>query len=273
MPISNKVPLLDKGWVQLVDMMGDDSAIVDAARVSVEGLSPTMKDRHLIRYLLRMKHTSPFEQVELKFRVRCPLFVARQWLRHRTANVNEISGRYTELPRDAYLPDEDRLTKQSKNNHQGSSEELVDNPMVVRSLMEAEQGMSFSTYDRYLNSDLARELSRINLPLSTYTEFMWKIDLHNFFHFVNLRMDSHAQYEIQVYAAAMLNLIRNLGLDFAIEAAEDYTFYASNMSRMELQVLKAMAEMLPNTETVIRTLASQANLSKREVEELLEKVS
>lgn len=271
MPLSNKVQLLDKGYVQLVDMMGDDGAIVDAARVSVKGLPAVSSDRKLIRHLMRSRHSSPFEHVELKFNVRCPIFVERQWFKHRTFSANSISGRYTELPRDAYLPEEPRLKVQSSHNKQGSSDLVVDNTSEIREIMESEQEAAFANYDYYLDCDLTRELARINLPLATYTEFIWKGNLHNFFHFTGLRAESHAQEEIQVYAKAMLELVRDTGrVNFAIEAFEDYRMYAKDFSRMELEALKAAVSLLP--EDTVKVIAEQLSLKGRELREFTAKL-
>jgi thymidylate synthase (FAD) len=189
--------------------MGDDTAIVQAARVSYgEGTKSYREDRSLIRYLMRHRHTSPFEMVEFKFHVKLPIFVARQWIRHRTANVNEYSGRYSVMKDEFFLPEADMLCTPASDNKQGrSSEQLpvdVANSIVTR--MEAVQKQLFNEYEGLLELNLAREIARINLPLSSYTEWYWKIDLHNLFHFLNLRLDRHAQYEIRDKAICSFGL-------------------------------------------------------------------
>lgn len=237
-----EIKCLDHGFVRLVDYMGSDSAIVQAARVSYgEGTKKISEDKSLIRYLMRNKHTSPFEMVEFKFHVKLPIFIARQWIRHRTANVNEYSGRYSEMKDECYLPEIDQLRKQGTLNKQGSSEDALtekDSLLVLES-MKRSQTDDFEKYKSYLDLGIAREISRINLPLSTYTEWYWKIDLHNLFHFLRLRLDHHAQYEIRVYGEAIAKIIKEI-VPIAYEAFEDYTLNCANFSRIELTALKAM---------------------------------
>lgn len=237
--IGKEYKCLDKGFVRLVDVMGDDNSIVQAARVSYgKGTKTLREDRALIRYLMRHSHTSPFEMVELKFHVKLPIFVARQWIRHRTANVNEYSGRYSEMRDEFYLPEPNQIHSQSSDNKQGRSDEELPENMVVDILQKMKnlQQSSYVDYLYYLDNNLARELARINLPLSTYTEWYWKIDLHNLFHFLKLRMDAHAQYEIRVYADTIAEIVKQI-LPIAYEAFEDYELHAIRFNRNELNVI------------------------------------
>jgi thymidylate synthase (FAD) len=266
-----EIKCLDKGFVRLVDYMGNDSSIVQAARVSYgQGTKTSEEDEKLIRYLMRVKHTSPFEQVELKFHVKAPIFVFRQWHRHRTASINEISGRYTELKDECFLVDIQEIKSQSKNNKQGRAEQLEDNiAQLILLSMEKEQETAFKTYSSYLENNLAKELARVNLPLSTYSEMYWKVNLHNLFHFLKLRMDSHAQKEIRVYAEALYNITKEL-VPIACKAFEDYSLYAENFSKMELSILK---ELFKDQTIKEKFLSIPSNLSKREEKELKDKLS
>lgn len=222
---------LDHGFVRLVDWMGDDTSIVQAARVSYgKGTKSVSEDTALIRYLMRNMHTSPFEMVEFKFHVKLPIFVARQWIRHRTANVNEYSGRYSEMPDEFYLPQPDQIRSQSSTNKQGRSSETIPQANEIISRMQKTQQILHDEYSDFLDMGLARELARINLPLSNYTEWYWKIDLHNLFHFLRLRLDSHAQYEIRVYADAIAKIIKQI-VPIAYQAFEDYTLNAVRFSK------------------------------------------
>lgn len=229
--------ILDKGFVRLVDFMGDDSSIVQAARVSYgKGTKKVSEDEGLIRYLMRHQHSTPFEMVEAKFHCRMPIFVARQWIRHRTANVNEMSGRYSEIPDMFYVPELDKMTKQSSNNKQGGTNEVIDHTLTYQLKMHNEQKTIYSNYQNYLGTGMRKELARINLPLSAYTEWYWKIDLHNLFHFLKLRLDSHAQYEIRVFGEAMANLIKTK-VPLAWKAFEDYQLNATKFSGLEMEAL------------------------------------
>jgi thymidylate synthase (FAD) len=242
--INKEYKCLDKGFVRLVDYMGDDDAIVQAARVSYgKGTKSVNMDRELIRYLMRHKHTSPFEMVEFKFHVKLPIFVARQWIRHRTANVNEYSGRYSEMKNEFYVPELDQLRHQSDMNRQARGDKKLDDKDSSKILkrLEKAQSLSFNDYEFFLSKDLARELARINLPLSTYTEWYWKIDLHNLLHFLRLRLDWHAQYEIQVYAEAMTKLIKPI-IPLTYQAFDDYTVNSVTFSDQELSIIKMMID-------------------------------
>jgi len=238
--LEKPIPCLDHGFVRLVDYMGNDAAIVQAARVSYgAGTKKVSEDRGLVRYLLRNVHTTPFEMCELKFHCKMPIFVARQWIRHRTANVNEYSARYSEVKDEFYLPDPDVLKKQSSENRQGRGEELTDEQKRrVLYLLRADYAQEYSTYEQLLGEiELARELARIGLSVAAYTQWYWKIDLHNLFHFLRLRLDSHAQYEIRVFAEAMARIVKD-AFPVAWEAFEDYRLKAVSFSRLEIEVLK-----------------------------------
>jgi len=247
------VPVLDHGFVRVVDYMGDDAAIVQAARVSYgRGTKKVSEDAGLIRYLMRHRHSTPFEMCEIKFHVKLPVFVARQWIRHRTANVNEYSARYSVLDREFYVPAPDQLAAQAATNRQGRGDVLA-GAEAARALrwLRDDAMQAFDHYETMLNEDetaadydpegrgLARELARMNLPLSTYTQWYWKCDLHNLFHFLSLRADPHAQYEIRVYADAMLDMVKRW-VPLAYQAFMDYRLGAVEMSAPGLAVVKRL---------------------------------
>ena len=232
--------VLDHGFVRLVDYLGGDARIVQAARVSYgEGTKTLREDGALIDYLLRNKHTSPFEQVILTFHVKMPIFVARQWIRHRTARLNEISGRYSVMRDEFYLPSPTEVRYQSRRNKQGRGEEVPEalRERVIRSLQE-EARRAYANYEDLLEEGVARELARINLPLSLYTELYWQIDLNNLFHFLRLRLDWHAQYEIRAYGDVMARLARAVA-PRAFEAFEEHMLYGGAFSRSELDILRS----------------------------------
>lgn len=243
------IECLNHGHVTLVDCMPRlvpddqtaDAAIVQAARVSYgEGTKSISEDRTLIRYLMRRSHTTPLEMVEFKFHCKMPIFVARQWIRHRTASVNEVSARYSEVKDEFYMPQVDSVCAQDKLNKQGREAEPLDT-VAVYDFQEDCAGAAKDTYGAYrrnLHDGIARELARINLPLTLYTEWYWKIDLHNLLHFLALRCDSHAQYEIRVFADAMLQLITPI-VPLTIEAWNDYHPMRGGMrlSRLEVEAL------------------------------------
>ncbi len=267
-PEGKVIPCLDKGFVRLVDSMGSDAAIVQAARVSYgAGTKKVSEDRGLIRYLMRHAHTTPFEMVEFKFHVKLPIFVARQWIRHRTANVNEYSGRYSVMQDEFYVPEAFQVRPQSLNNKQGRADETFSaaESNEIIGLLQHGQERAYDDYEALLEKNFARELARINLPVSQYTEWYWKIDLHNLFHFLRLRMDAHAQYEIRVYADAMAQIVREI-VPMAYQAFEDYALNAVRLTAPELQ---AMKRLLANTDTDILTdeALAESGLSKREMEE------
>lgn len=240
--LDKPVRVLDHGSLTLIDYMGSDKAVEQAARVSFVGSEEEQRTvqetRGLLRYLMRHRHSTPFEMVELKFHVKVPIFVWRQWVRHRTANINEISARYAQLPNDVYVPQEGDIHKQSRSNKQGRSPELVEDPGRERLSFKMEAETAYRNYNgRINNSGMAREIARINLPLSIYTEVIWKMDLHNIFHFLGLRLHSHAQYEIREYAEAMAPMVKAVA-PMAYEAFEDYRLGGMFLSRLELEALK-----------------------------------
>jgi thymidylate synthase (FAD) len=247
------VPVLDHGFVRVIDYMGDDAAVVQAARVSYgRGTRKVSEDAGLIRYLMRHRHSTPFEMAEIKFHVKLPIFVARQWIRHRTANVNEYSARYSILDREFYLPAPEHLAAQSAANRQGRGDVLEG--AEAAEVLDTLRSDAMRTYDNYatmLNEGpdgepvdparlgLARELARMNLTLNTYTQWYWKCDLYNLLHFLSLRADAHAQYEIRAYAEAMLSIVEAwVPLTFA--AFKDYRLGAATFSAGMLAVLKRM---------------------------------
>ncbi len=238
--LDKEFQVLDHGFVRLVDYLGGDARIVQSARVSYgEGTKTVREDKTLIDYLLRNKHTSPFEQVILTFHVKMPIFVARQWIRHRTARLNEISGRYSVMKDEFYVPKPEEVRFQSKNNKQGSSQDDVPLEMQERiiGLLQQEQAQTYQNYEGLLEDGIARELARINLPLSLYTEMYWQIDLNNLFHFLRLRMDWHAQYEIRVYGDAMAKMVQAV-TPLAYEAFEEHLLHGRNFSKTELELMR-----------------------------------
>lgn len=238
---SHYIKIHNHGFVGLVDHMGSDGAIVEAARVSYQkGTVATREDRALIRYLMRHRHTSPFEMAEVKFHVRAPIFVIRQWIRHRTAAVNEESGRYSEIREEFFAPALGDIGPQSRDNKQGRTDGFtVKQQAAVQEIIEANNDFAYGQYRGLLAQDLARELARVVLPLTAYSSFYWKIDLHNLFHFLTLRTDSHAQKEIRDYADAILEIIRPL-FPHAVEAWDDYQQQAKTLSRMDRGLLAAL---------------------------------
>jgi len=224
--------------VRLVDHMGSDAAIVQAARVSYgDGTKSVSEDRQLIRYLMRHWHTTPFEMVEFKFHVKVPIFVARQWLRHRTASVNELSARYSVVKDECWFPDEYRAQSVTKKQCSSDDGSFVDKDTLASQKYSCD--VAFSVYDGLLERGIARELARSHLPQSTFTEFYWKIDLHNLFHFLRLRMDEHAQKEIRDCALQILELIKPI-VPIACEAFEDYRLDSVTLTGPEVKALKTM---------------------------------
>ncbi len=270
------VPVLDHGFVRVIDYMGDDSAVVQAARVSYgKGTKKVSNDEGLIRYLLRHRHTTPFEMCEIKYHMKMPIFVARQWIRHRTANVNEYSARYSVLDREFYIPEPDQLAAQSVSNRQGRGDVLKGEEAArVLDLLRTDAQNTYDHYVEMLNEDeqgnlidegksgLARELARMNLTLNTYTQWYWKIDLHNLLHFLSLRADAHAQYEIRVYAEAMMDSLKRW-VPLTYQAFMDYRVGGAQLSAKGLDVVKKMLA----GETVGQ---EDSGLSKREWRELME---
>ncbi len=270
------IPLLDHGFIRVIDYMGDDAAIVQAARVSYgRGTRRVSEDAGLIRYLMRHRHSTPFEMCEIKLHVKLPIFIARQWIRHRTANVNEYSARYSVLDREFYIPAPEQLAAQSAANRQGRGDVLSGQEAEdVLALLRRDAQTCYDHYAEMLNENsdgsvpdpsrqgLARELARMNLTLNTYTQWYWKTDLHNLFHFCALRADAHAQYEIRVYADAILDVIRDW-VPAAHAAFADYRLGAVTLSAQMLGVVRRM---------LAGEVVDQAGsgLSKREWTEMME---
>ena len=239
--LDQEIKVLDHGFVRLVDYLGGDARIVQAARVSYgDGTKTVREDAALIDYLLRNRHTSPFEQVIFTFHVKMPIFVARQWIRHRTARLNEISGRYSVMKDEFYVPRRHEVRFQSKVNKQGGDDRAVPDELQekVLALLAAGQERAYDEYESLLEDDVARELARINLPLSLYTEMYWQIDLNNLFHFLRLRMDWHAQYEIRVYGDAMAQVAQAV-CPLAYQAFEEHVLHGRNFARSEIELLRS----------------------------------
>jgi thymidylate synthase (FAD) len=270
------IPVLDHGFVRVVDYMGDDAAIVQAARVSYgRGTRAANEDRGLIRYLMRHRHSTPFEMCEIKYHVKLPIFVARQWIRHRTANVNEYSARYSILDREFYIPAPEHLAAQSAVNRQGRGAVLEGEEAArVLDLLRTDAMRNYDHYLEMLNEDeqgkaldesragLARELARMNLTLNAYTQWYWKTDLHNLFHFLSLRADAHAQYEIRAFADAMMGTVE-AWVPMACAAFRDYRLGAVTFSAQMLGIVKRLV-------AGEKVAQEGSGLSKREWRELME---
>jgi thymidylate synthase (FAD) len=270
------VPILDHGFIRVIDYMGDDAAVVQAARVSYgKGTKKVTEDKGLIDYLMRHRHTTPFEMCEIKYHVKLPIFVARQWIRHRTANVNEYSARYSILDKEFYIPAPEQLAAQSRTNRQGRGEVLEgDEAVEVLRLLRDDAERCYADYANMLNEDeagtalddsrkgLARELARMNLTLNTYTQWYWKVDLHNLMHFLSLRADSHAQYEIRVYAEAMLETLKRW-TPLTYDAFSRYRLGGLHLSAGGLEVVRRLIAGQPVQQP-------DSGLSKREWGELME---
>jgi len=247
------LPVLDHGFIRVIDYMGDDEAIVQAARVSYgRGTKKVSKDSGLIKYLMRHRHTTPFEMCEIKYHVKLPIFVARQWIRHRMANVNEYSARYSVLDEEYYVPAPEHLAAQTTTNGQGRGEVLDQrSAWWVIELLRKDAEQAYRDYSRLLNLDegdaprdpswpgLARELARMNLSLNFYTQWYWKTDLHNLLHFLSLRADPHAQYEIRAYAETMLDTVKRW-VPMAYDAFLEYRMNAATISATGLAVIRRM---------------------------------
>ncbi len=237
--------VLDHGFIRLIDYMGDDGAICQAARVSYgKGTKSVQNDESLIRYLMRHWHSTPFEMCEVKFHVKLPVFVARQWIRHRTANVNEYSARYSILDREFYIPAPGDLAAQSTINNQGRGEPLGESEAArVLEILKTDAARCYDHYEEMISDrgkqGLARELARMNLPMNIYTQWYWKVDLHNLFHFLHLRADSHAQYEIRVYAEAIARVVTDW-VPAAWKAFEDYRMGGRTLSAQALDCIRRM---------------------------------
>ena len=277
------IHVLDHGFVRVVDYMGDDGAIVQAARVSYgRGTRSVSDDRGLIRYLMRQRHTSPFEMCEIKLHVKLPIFVARQWIRHRTANVNEYSARYSIIDREFYVPSADVIASQSRSNRQGRGDLLPESDAArVQELLANDAHQLYEHYEELLNEEtngkphhperlgLARELARINLSLNYYTQWYWKIDLHNLLNFLALRTEQHAQYEIRVYADAILDRVVKIWVPLVYEAFCDYRLNGRTLSAQALSVVRALASGRQDT---LEELREGSGIAPREWRELMEMI-
>ena len=237
--LDKEFQVLDKGFVRLVDYYGSDSRIVQSARVSYgEGTKTVSQDGALIDYLLRHQHTSPFEQVIFTFHLKMPIFVARQWVRHRMGRMNEVSGRYSIMKDEFYVPENSCISKQSTNNKQGRGEVFEEQQAkeFQAEFIEGQQ-KAYEVYKGMVEKGIAREIARINLPLALYTEFYWQMDLHNLFHFLKLRLDSHAQYEIRLYAEKILEIIKTV-CPMAVSSFENTMEKAVSFNGEEMEALR-----------------------------------
>jgi len=273
------IPILDHGFIRVVDYMGDDSSIVQAARVSYgKGTKKVSTDAGLIKYLMRHWHSTPFEMCEIKYHVKLPIFIARQWIRHRTANVNEYSARYSILDKEFYLPAPEHLAAQSQNNRQGRGNILEgEKAKEVLNLLKGDAEQTYENYEKMLNEKydgsvvddnsvgLARELARMNLTLNTYTQWYWKTDLLNLMNFLRLRADHHAQYEIRAYADVMLDTLKKW-VPITYEAFMDYRVGGTEVSSKGKEIIK---KIIKGEKTDIE----KSGLSKREWNELMEAFS
>ena len=262
--------VLDHGFVRVIDYMGEDAAIVQAARVSYgAGTKHVQNDEGLIRYLMRHWHSTPFEMCEVKLHVKLPVFVARQWIRHRTANVNEYSARYSILDREFYIPAPEHLAAQSVVNNQGRGDVLQGEEAArVLEMLKADANRAYDHYEGMLSQDgqagLARELARMNLPTNVYTQWYWKVDLHNLFHFLRVRADAHAQYEIRVYADAICEMVKDW-VPAAYRAFEDYRIGGAHLSA---QMVDCVRRMLAG-EAVSQETSGMSAREWREFEEMV----
>ena len=271
------IEVLDHGFIRVIDYMGDDSSIVQSARVSYgKGTKKISNDKGLIKYLMRHRHSTPFEMCEIKFHIKLPIFIARQWIRHRTANVNEYSARYSILDKEFYIPSAENLAAQSAINNQGRGDALTDDEASnVIQILKKDAEQTYSNYETLLNessegniideskSGIARELARMNLTLNTYTQWYWKIDLNNLLHFLALRADDHAQYEIRVYADAMLDIVKKW-VPLTYEAVEDYRIGGTELSAKEVNLMRKLLKGE-------KVSFEEEGLSKREWSELQRK--
>ena len=272
------IPVLDHGFIRVIDYMGDDSSIVQSARVSYgKGTKKVSTDEGLIKYLMRHRHSTPFEMCEIKYHIKLPIFIARQWIRHRTANVNEYSARYSILDKEFYLPAKEQLAAQSQSNRQGRGDVIQGKQAEeVLNILKDDANRTYDNYEKLLNErfdgtkidenkvGLARELARMNLTLNTYTQWYWKTDLLNLLNFLSLRADNHAQYEIRVYADKMLDTVKRW-VPITYQAFMDYRVGAAEISSKGLNIIKSMISGK-------KVRQEDSGLSKREWNELMEKL-
>lgn len=260
------INVLDKGFVRVVNKMGDDSSPVQAARISYgRGTKTPEEDKNLTNYLMRNQHNTPFEMCQIVFHIKAPIFVARQWFRHRSSSYNEISARYTEVKDEFYVPELDHIKPQSTSNHQGRGDNAMPGWLSKRIKLSIEESVadSYDCYQGFIGVGLAKELARSVLPVAQYTEFYWSINLRNLFHFLQLRCDSHAQYEIRVYAEAICEFVKEW-VPNCYEAFEKYILNAKTISGPAINTLKTMAT------TGKSPSQAESGMSKREYNELME---
>ena len=284
---SKYIPIFDDGFVGLVDHMGDDSSVVQAARVSYgDGTKTVSEDSGLINYLMRNMHTSPFEMIQLKFHAKMPIFVARQWVRHRTASINEYSGRYSVMVNEFYIPNIEVIQPQAKDNKQGRGGEMsMEDRLAAQHAIQYANTRCYETYKALLGEEgkdvyateftsdfegISREMARGVLSVNNYTEWYWTANLHNLFHFLALRMDSHAQYEIRKFADAMYELIQPI-CPLSCKAFEDYRLYGERLSRLELEAIKHSLTLYPTHKISLLESAAKAGLKGRELQEFKDK--
>jgi len=262
--LDKEIKVLDHGFVRLVDYMGGDGRIVQSARVSYgKGTKSVREDEALIDYLMRHQHTSPFEQVVLTFHCKMPIFIARQWVRHRAARINEISGRYSIMEDEFYIPNESTVQLQSRDNRQGRAPQEVPAKLRLKvlSILTRGQQSAYNDYQNMLADDIARELARINLPLSLYTQWYWQIDLNNLFHFLQLRMDEHAQWEIRQYSKVIADITRTVA-PLAFKAFETHVLKAVRFSGPEIQALAANLHAKQHSLKGMRRVEFETKLKK-----------
>jgi thymidylate synthase (FAD) len=263
--LNQEFKMLDHGFIRVIDYMGNDSSVVQAARVSYgEGTKKISEDRALIHYLLKNRHDSPFEMCELKVHIKCPFFVARQWMRHRAGHYNETSARYSIVDREYYVPESDQVAYQSKGNKQGReniTEDELSQAFLTKLSLASEA--AHASYDYFIEENVAREISRCFLTMNYYTEFYWKVDLRNLMHFIKLRSDIHAQYEIRVYAMQLLEIVK-LWVPMTYDAFDNYVLNGVYFSRIEHDLLQ---KQLHGQEIFFE----ESGLSKREWDEFVKK--
>ncbi len=265
--------VLDKGFIRVIDFMGNDAAITQAARVSYgDGTKSINDDAGLINRLMRDRHTSPFEMNEIKLHIKMPIFIARQWIRHRTASLNEYSARYSVVKDEFYVPDMENIKGQSSTNKQGSDGQIESNDATLwRKNLDVSNSIDYSLYESAIGRGISRETARIGLPINTYTEMYWKIDLHNLLHFLGLRIDSHAQYEIRAYAQVIADMVK-VWCPLAWNAFEEYRLYSVTFSRKELKTIKEYGYNRNNLPSEDHPFVKATGFSKGEWREFLLKV-
>ena len=269
--------VFDHGFVELIDVLGDDQAIVNAARTSYDkGTKEVSSTAQLLRYLMRHRHSGPLEFGEVVFRIRCPLFVARQWFRHRTGSYNEVSLRYSEAVEEYYMPDHEWITTQDRRNRQARTSQEIEDSNQIRDQMQQDVQGLLKHYEGYLNQGVAREIARINLPLSLYTTFCYKSDMRNLLNFFSLRTDSHAQFEIREYAKIMVKMVED-HFPITINAWRDYMKNAVTFSALEKNVLKTVLQqsnidIIKNVSEYLEKNTESVSLAKLEIVEFLDKL-